>query len=81
MAEIISIKETWHLIEVLTNPYTLPFTPLCIFRTHTECCFEPHKEVNEGFGRWDDVEWWGHSRAVLKITHPQFRASEFPLTV
>lgn len=42
---------------------------------------EPHEEVPEGLGAWNDVERRWQRAALVKVTHPQLGACKLPLNV
>ncbi len=42
---------------------------------------EPHEQVPDGLGAWDDVERRRQRAALVKVTHPQLGASKLPFDV
>lgn len=42
---------------------------------------EPHEQVPDGLGAWDDVEWRRQRAALVKVAHPQLGAGKLPLDV
>lgn len=42
---------------------------------------EPHEQVPDGLGAWDDVEGRRQRAALVKIAHPQLGAGKLPLNV
>lgn len=42
---------------------------------------EPHEQVPEGLGAWNDVERRRQRAALVKVTHPQLGACKLPLNV
>lgn len=61
------------------------FTFVCLLpgwlASPAQLVVEPHEEVPEGLGAWDDVEWRGQRAALVKVTHPQLGACKLPLDV